>query len=101
MPSFKVVEELRSRPDPALSDVLQSLADAFLRISPRCDVEQALISFGVLHDGCRFPVHRKDHWALALFKLFQKFAGAAAESCQRLDIFVMFSIVPSPIKAPF
>ena len=33
MPIFELIEELRCRPDPPLSDVHESLADAFLRIS--------------------------------------------------------------------
>jgi hypothetical protein len=86
MPGFEIIEELPCRPDLPLSDVLQSLADSFPRISLGRDIEQALISFGILHDRCRFPPYRKNDGALAFLELFQKFTRAAAERRQRLDI---------------
>jgi hypothetical protein len=57
MSGFEVREKLSRAPDPALFGVLQTLAGALLGIGTGGDVEQALVGFGVLHDGRRPPPH--------------------------------------------
>src|ERR1700722_13659524 len=50
------------------------------------DVEQALIGSCVLNDARPPALNRQDYGSLALFELFHKVAGPAAEGGQRLDI---------------
>src|SRR5260370_23967064 len=61
MPGFELGEKLPHGPSLSFFRLVQALADAFLRISVGGNVEQALIGFGVLHDGRRLPLHRKHH----------------------------------------
>jgi hypothetical protein len=42
--------------------VLQVLTVAFLYVDARGNVEQALIGFGILHDGRRLPFHREHNY---------------------------------------
>jgi len=51
MPGFELGEKFARRSDPSLSDVLQALTDAFLRIRVSSDIQQAPIGFGVLYNG--------------------------------------------------
>src|SRR5258707_6669072 len=81
-PGFELVENLPRRPDLSLFRVLQALTYALPYIGTGGNVEEALISFGVLHDGRRLPLHRKHHGALGSLELFHEVAGPAAERCQ-------------------
>jgi hypothetical protein len=96
---FKFGEKLPRWPRPSLFHILQSLPDAFLFIRAGCDVEQALIGFGVLHNGRSLPIHRKHHGALALLKLFHEVAGLAAKRSQRLDVLGDVKHRPAPIES--
>lgn len=87
MPGFEVLEKLPRWADLPLCRVRQALADALLGIGARSNIEQALVGFGVLHDGRRFSLHGQYYGALGLFELFHKVAGSAAERRQRLDVF--------------
>jgi hypothetical protein len=87
MKRFEFAEELLCRPDSALTQVLQSLTNAFPCVGPRCDVQQALVGFRVLNNRRSFPVHGQNDRTLALLDLLEELGGAAAEGGQRLDIF--------------
>jgi len=87
MPRFEVLENLPRRTDFALFYVLQTLTDALFSIGSCGNVKQALISFGVLHDGRSLPFNRKHHGPAGLFKLLHEVAGSATERSQRLNIF--------------
>ena len=67
MPGFEFVEELSCRPEPSLFHILQSLPNAFLRISSGRDIEQALISFGILNNCGGSPVDGQDDGRLLFF----------------------------------
>jgi hypothetical protein len=82
----------------AVGHVIKSLADSFFRIRAGGDIEQALIGFGVLHDGRSLPLHRKHHGPLAFFQLLHEIAGAPAESRQRVDILGDVKHGPSPFE---
>jgi hypothetical protein len=56
------------RTGPATGDIVQALTDTFLCIGARGDVQQALVGFCILNNGCCLPIHRQHHGALALFK---------------------------------
>jgi hypothetical protein len=96
-----LVKYLSRRASASVGYVIKPLADAFLCIGAGGDVKQALIGFGILHDGGRLPLYRKHHGALALLKLFHEVAGPAAEGRQRLDILSDVKHGPAPLKAPF
>jgi hypothetical protein len=54
--------------------VVQPLTDALFRVGSGGNVEQALIGFCVLHNGCCFPLHGQHHWAFALLDLLHEVA---------------------------
>ena len=59
MPGFKFVEKLSCGPCPPFFHILQSLADAFLRIRARGNVEQLLVGFCVPNDSRCFAFYRQ------------------------------------------
>jgi hypothetical protein len=98
---FEVREKLPSWADLPLFRVIQALTDALPRIGASSNVEQALISSRILHDGRSFPFHRKHHGALGSLELFQEGARPAAEGRQGLDVVRDVKHGTAPIKAPF
>jgi len=87
-------EKFPGRPSQSLLGLLQSLADSFPSIGSRSDIEQALISFGVLHHGLRLPFNGKHHRPLGLLELLHKIARPAAESREGLNVFGDVEHVP-------
>jgi hypothetical protein len=83
----KLGEEFPSRTYPSLLDVLQSLPDPFASISESGDIEQPLISSGVLHHCLRFSFDSENHRPLRLLELLHEVAGAAAERREGLNVF--------------
>src|SRR3981189_887493 len=81
--------------------VIKPLADSLFRIRAGGDVEQALVSFGVLHDGGSLPLDGEHHGALAFLQLLHEVAGTAAEGRQRLDVLGDVKHEPAPIKHLF
>ena len=79
MLGFEAVEKLPRWPDLPLFRVLQPLPDALLLIRAGGNVEQALIGFGVLHDGRDLPFHREHRRALAFFQSLHKVARTARQ----------------------
>jgi hypothetical protein len=60
MPGFEILEKFRRRSGAAMRNVIQSLANAFPGIGTRSDVQQALVSLGIL-DHRRSPsIHRQN-----------------------------------------
>ncbi len=57
--------------------IIQTLANAFLGIGARGDVEQMLIGLGILHNGGRPPLCCEHDGAFTLLQLLQEFTGAA------------------------
>src|ERR1700722_17853707 len=86
MDGFEFGKELVSVAAFALLGLFEALADALVSVGAGGDVEQALIGSCVLNDGRRPALNRQDYGSLALFELFHKVAGPAAEGGQRLDI---------------
>jgi len=72
MRGFKFVEELPRGPCSSFFHILQTLADAFLRVGTGGNVKQALIGLGVLHDGRGLPLHPKHHGRLLFLSCFMK-----------------------------
>ena len=60
-----LVKHLSRRACASVGDVIKPLADTFLGIGPRGNIEQSLIGFGVLYDGRCFALHHEDDGALA------------------------------------
>jgi hypothetical protein len=100
MHGFELVEKLLRGPSFSLFRVLQALTDAFLCINAGRNVEQALIGFGILHDGRCLPPHREHHRAFAFFLALDEVAGTPAESRQRLDVLGDIQHEPAPSEAP-
>src|SRR5208282_3037580 len=94
-----LVKHVSRRPSASVGYIVEPLTDAFLRIGSGGNVKQALIGFGVLHDGRRFSVHRQHNGAFALLELFHKVAGPAAERRQRLDVLGDVKHGPAPIES--
>ena len=67
--------------------IVQPLTNGLLLISGSGNVEQALISFGILHDSRRLAIHGKHYRAFTFFQLLYEVAGLPAKCRQRLDIF--------------
>jgi len=83
---FKLVEKLSDWSCTAMCYVVEPLANTFLSIGARGNVEQTLIGFGVLHDRCSFAVNREHYRAFGLLELFHEVAGRPAKCSQRLNV---------------
>ena len=77
-------------------EVFNSLANAFLRACVGGEIEQALISIGILDDCFAFPIDGQDDRTLDLLELFQEFAGRTAKSGQRFDVACDIDPLPCP-----
>jgi hypothetical protein len=82
IPGFKLVEKLTDWSCTAMCYVVEPLANTFLSIGARGNVEQTLIGFGVLHHGCCFAVNREHYRAFGLLELFHEVAGRPAKCSQ-------------------
>jgi hypothetical protein len=69
-----VVEYLSRRASASVGYVIKALADAFRCVGTGRNVEQALISLGVLHDSRCLTLHREYYGALALLELLHEVA---------------------------
>jgi hypothetical protein len=87
MPIFEFREEFPGGPDSSFLCVFQALADSFPCVCLRGNVEQALISLGILYDSGCFSLDGQNDGASAFFELHHEFAGSTAECRQRLDVF--------------
>jgi len=83
---FKFRKELFDVAAFPLLGLFQALADSLENLRAGADVEQALVSLGVLHNRRRFTLNGQDDGALALLELFPKVAGAAPEGGPRMDV---------------
>jgi hypothetical protein len=61
------------------------LAEAFLFVGFRGQVEEALVFSGVLEDGCGFAIYGEGDGALRCLDLADKFGGLVEEGGERLD----------------
>lgn len=68
----KLVEDLSRRAGATVGYVLQTLANRLLGIRACCDVQQSLISLGVLHHGGGFSFNRQHYRALTLLSCLMK-----------------------------
>src|SRR5580692_4930308 len=99
MRDFELVEELPRGPCPSFFHILQALTNAFLCVGACGNVEQALISLGILDNSRRLPLYGKHYGALALLELLHEVAGTSAEGRQRLDVLGDVQHGPAPVKA--
>src|SRR5450755_2903245 len=83
MPDVEALEKLPRRADLALFCVLQPLTDALVGVGLGSNVEQALIGFGVLHDGRSLSLYGQHHGALGFLELFHEITRPATERRQR------------------
>ena len=82
---FELVEEFSRRPDPALPNIPQVLADSFSGIGLGSGIEELLIGLAILHNGRGLSVNRQHHRTLGFLSCF-RIAGAAPGRRQRLTI---------------
>jgi hypothetical protein len=96
-----LVEYFRRRTGASVGHILKSLADTFSCIGASRNVEQSLISFGVLDNGRRLPFHRQYHGALLFFSCSMKSPERRRKVVSDWMSFVMSSMGPLCVKAPF
>jgi hypothetical protein len=80
MRGFELVEKLPRGPSLSSFRTFRALPDTFLGVGVSSNIEQSLIGFSVLHDGCCFPLHCQYHGTLAFFELLHEIAGTTPES---------------------
>jgi hypothetical protein len=80
-------QRFASRTHAALFQVFEALTDAFEYICLRGDIQEALIGFGILHDGFGLTVDGENEWFFGLFEMFYKLRWIAPESCHGLNVF--------------
>lgn len=85
MGGFELVKKFSDRPDLSFR-LLQALADAFPWISLGGDIEQTLVGLGVLHNGCRLPLHRKHDRSFAFLQLLHKVALLVPQPLNRIQL---------------
>jgi len=95
------VKDLSRRTSTSAGYVVEPLANAFRSIGAGGNVEQALVSFGILDDGRCFPFHCQHHGAPGFLELSHEVAGAPAKSRQGLDIVRDVKHGTTPMEAPF
>jgi hypothetical protein len=86
MPGFELGEKLPYRPQLSLALVVNALANAFFGIRARGNIQQPLISLGILHHHRSLAVNRKCYGSFALLEMLYEIAGRAPESSQRLNV---------------
>lgn len=82
-----VVEDFFERAGAAFPHVFETLTDAFVDVGCGGEVEEALVSGGVLDDGFGFAVDGEDDGALGGFELLHELDGVIAEGGEGLDVF--------------
>src|SRR5712691_133078 len=87
MRRFKIRKELFDVAAFLLPGFLDTLSDTLVSVGTGRDIKQALVGLGVLHNRSRFTLNRQDNGALAPLELFHKITRAAAEGCQRVNVF--------------
>src|SRR6266567_4399605 len=93
------------RTDAALFYVLKPLADSLSGIGLRCDVEQALIGFGILDDRFRFAVNGENQRLLGFLEVLHELSRIAPECGHGLNIFLnvehtQLVWIIAPLKVP-
>jgi hypothetical protein len=86
MGGFELFKELARRSGSSRPRVLEALADAFVRIRTRRNVEKVLIRRCILHYGSGLAVDGQHNGALAFLQMLQKTGRGSPESGQRLDV---------------
>ena len=79
----------------ALLHVFQALADAFLFIRLRGDIQKSLIGFGILHDGFGLSADGENERFFRLLEMLHELRRIAAELRHGLNVFFI-----SNMKAP-
>jgi hypothetical protein len=87
MLGLEFLEEFLCRPDSPFSRVFHALPNAFPRVGARGNIQQALVSFGILNYRRSFPVYREHDRPLALLDLLYEIAGSPAKGGQGLNVF--------------
>src|SRR5579884_3735533 len=86
MLGFELLKEFASRSDTSLRNVIKSLTDPLMRVCLSGDVEQALVSGGVLHDGGSLPLDGQNNRTFCFPELFKELGRTSTERRQRLNI---------------
>jgi len=81
MAAAQFVEYLARRTAPSVDYIVQSLPDSLVNVGASRAVEQTLIRFRVLNNGCSLAVYRQNHGPLSFLYLFEKLSGFAPEIC--------------------
>ena len=96
MRGFEFREELLGVATLSSLGLLQSLADAFASVGAGCDIEQPLISSGILHNGFGLAFHCENDWPLTLLEVLHKIPRPTAKRRERLISLVMSSMANPP-----
>lgn len=98
MRGFEFIEKLPRGPSLSFFPTLKALPDTFLGVGLSSNIEQSLIGFGVLHDGC-FPLHCEYHGTLAFFELLHEIARRRKVVSDWISL--VMSSIGLLLKAPF
>jgi hypothetical protein len=74
-------------PNTALLYIFKSLTDSLRGIGLRGDIEEALISFGILHDRFRLAIDSKNQRSFGLLEMLHELPRIAPESGHGLNVF--------------
>ena len=74
MCGFELGEKLPYGLEPSLLFVFEALTNSFFGVSLGGNVEQPLISLGILHDCRGLPIDRQHHGALAFLQVLDEVA---------------------------
>jgi hypothetical protein len=88
MDAAEVFQSFPCRPHAAFFDILKALPDSFNHVSLRRNVEQVLISFGVLHNGFRSAIDGENQGSLGFLEMLHELDGIAPECRHRLNVFL-------------
>src|SRR5580698_8959909 len=90
------VKYFAGRPRPAFPGVFKALPDAFFGAGFRQQIQELLVSSGVLDDRFGFPVDSEDYRPPGFFKALHELSRITPESRHGLDVFgnVEHSLLP-------
>jgi hypothetical protein len=96
-----LVEYFPGRAGSTMRNILKALPDGLVDIRARGDIQQALVSFGVLNDGLSLALDR-EHWGpFALLSCLINTLDRRRNVVSDCMSLVMSSMFPTVVEAPF
>jgi hypothetical protein len=86
MRGFEVAEELPDWADSCSFYIIQALTNALFWVDPRRNIEETLISLGILHDCGGLSIDGQHDRPLGSPERFDEIARGTAKRCQGLNV---------------